>query len=105
MIKVAFVFSFVFEVARHVAVLFALDTGLSTTVELLPESIFGAGLRLTNLHLLNATFSTSMILSLRLQWVQNTTKGKQFVMISSPVNLHPTYAIVGEGESPLSVEA
>ena len=88
LLAVIYALSFLFELGRHFALLHIADDG--ATIELVPASVFGGAV--TNVNVLNAAFSTSMLLYLRWLWVRYSSGGKQFNMIVSRVNLHPEYA-------------
>ena len=79
-------FNFIFELGRHFALL---QLAAGTTVELVPSGVFGGSL--TNEHVLNFAFSTSMLLCLRSVAIRASTGGRQFCMVVSRVNLHPVY--------------
>ncbi len=83
------VFGVIFEIARHIAVLRALDHQTTVVVDLLPVHIFGLSLRLTNLNVMNGSFATAVVLLVRNIWVRHSTGGRQFMMRTTPVGLRP----------------
>ena len=102
-VNIMLAFTFIFEMARHFAVLHALSDDAANAM----EAELGRGLGVSNLNVMNVSFSTSMILTVRYCWVLWSSRGTRFIMIRSHVNLHAEYddddvmaaeADVGEAE-------
>jgi hypothetical protein len=90
----AFAFCFIFEMCRHFAIIKLLDgSDAVNVVAVLPARWFGSQLVVTNVNLMNVCFTTSMILALRTTLLTYGTGGKRFVVLSTPINLKPVYAV------------
>ncbi|GMI26337.1 hypothetical protein TeGR_g4571 [Tetraparma gracilis] len=89
-----YVFVFIFEMCRHFAIIKLLDgSDAVNVVAVLPARWFGSQLVVTNVNLMNVCFTTSMILLLRTALLTYGTGGKRFVVLSTPINLKPVYAL------------
>ncbi|GMH54443.1 hypothetical protein TrRE_jg4279, partial [Triparma retinervis] len=86
------IFTFIFELCRHLAILKLMnDSDEVNLVAVLPARLFGSELVITNLNLMNFTFTTSMVLSLRTALLTIRTGGKRFVVLNTPINVIPVY--------------
>jgi hypothetical protein len=100
----SWVFCFIFELCRHFAILKLMnDSDEVNLVAVLPARLFGSELVITNLNLMNVTFTTSMVLSLRTALLTFSTGGKRFVVLNTPINMKPVYKptvlpVIGDGD-------
>ncbi|GMH57268.1 hypothetical protein TrRE_jg2945 [Triparma retinervis] len=86
------VFILIFELCRHFAILKLMnDSDEVNLVAVLPARLFGSELVITNLNLMNVTFTTSMVLVLRTTLLTFSTGGKRFVVLNTPINMKPVY--------------
>ena len=86
------VFNFIFELCRHFAILKLMsDSNEVNVVAVLPARLFGSELVITNLNLMNVTFTTSMVLALRTALLTISTGGKRFVVLNTPINFKAVY--------------
>ncbi|GMI05521.1 hypothetical protein TrRE_jg3301 [Triparma retinervis] len=86
------IFTFIFELCRHLAILKLMnDSDEVNLVAVLPARLFGSELVVTNLNLMNFTFTTSMVLYLRSILLNFSTGGKRFVVLNTPINVIPVY--------------
>ena len=86
------VFNFIFELCRHFAILKLMsDSNDVNVVAVLPARLFGSELVITNLNLMNITFTTSMVLALRSALLTYGTGGKRFVVLNTPINFKAVY--------------
>ncbi|GMI41365.1 hypothetical protein TrCOL_g8200 [Triparma columacea] len=101
-----FVFNFIFELCRHFAILKLMsDSDEVNVVAVLPARLFGSELVITNLNLMNVTFTTSMVLYLRSILLTFSTGGKRFVVLNTPINFKAVYRptalpIIGDEDPP-----
>jgi hypothetical protein len=65
----------VLDVGRHLAVLYAARDG-ATTVRTIAASVGSRQLALTNVDVMSATFTASVVLNLRTVWVSGRSRGK-----------------------------
>ena len=87
-----YVFTFIFELCRHFAILkFMSNSDEVNLGAVLPARLFGSELAITNLNLMNVTFTTSMVLYLRSILLSFSTGGKRFVILNTPINMKPVY--------------
>jgi hypothetical protein len=100
------VFNFIFELCRHFAILKLMsDSNDVNVVAVLPARLFGSELVITNLNLMNVTFTTSMVLYLRSTLLTFSTGGKRFVVLNTPINFKAVYRptalpIIGDEDPP-----
>ncbi|GMH56656.1 hypothetical protein TrRE_jg1841 [Triparma retinervis] len=86
------IFTFIFELCRHFAILKLMnDSDEVNLVAVLPARLFGSELVITNLNLMNVTFTTSMVLLMRSFLLTFSTGGKRFVVLNTPINMKPVY--------------
>jgi hypothetical protein len=89
---VTWVAGFLLEVARHFAIIkYLADSDDVREVAVLPARLLGSELVLTNLNVMNVTFSTSMILTARAMWVTFANSGQRFVVLNTAINIKPQY--------------
>jgi hypothetical protein len=85
-------FYFIFELCRHFAILKLMsDSDEVNVVAVLPARLFGSELVITNLNLMNVTFTTSVVLALRTILLTFSTGGKRFVVLNTPINFKAVY--------------
>jgi hypothetical protein len=87
------IFGYVMELCRHFAIIKYMDGSADVQIAaVLPARWFGTELVITNLNLMNVTFTSFMILQLRTIFLTYSTGGKRFVVINTPINIKPVYS-------------
>jgi hypothetical protein len=84
------------DVARHVAVLYAASDGTATTVRTISASVGGRQLALTNVDVMSATFTASVVLNLRTVWVSGRSRGKVLPGLTTRFDVRVVYEDDGE---------
>lgn len=80
------VFLFIFECARHFAIIKYVDSSLTNEFE-----VSSGDFRLTNVAIMNVSFTTSMLLSARVLLITYASTGKQFAILTSKIIAEPQY--------------
>lgn len=78
-------FLFAFEFARHFAIIKYIDEGTNEF------EVVSGDFRLTNVAVMNASFTTSMILFARVLLITYFTDGKKFIVLTSKIIVEPHY--------------
>ena len=82
-------FGFMLECARHFALLLAAKNGGATTIlELVPSGFLSGSMRVTNVNVMNVTFTAFMVIYAQVQWTHYRSCGEQFAMIKTRINMH-----------------
>ena len=82
-------FNFMLECARHFALLLAATNGGATTIyELVPSGFLSGSMRVTNVNVMNFTFTAAMVVYAQVLWSNYRSRGKQFAMVNSRINMH-----------------
>ena len=80
----------VLDVGRHVAVLYAASDG-TTTVRTIASSVGSRQLALTNVDVMSATFTASVVLNLRTVWVSGRSRGKVLLGLTTRFSVRVVY--------------
>ena len=80
----------VLDVGRHLAVLYAARDG-ATTVRTIAASVGSRQLALTNVDVMSATFTASVVLNLRTVWVSGRSRGKVLPGLTTRFSVRVVY--------------
>ena len=75
-----------FECARHFAIIKSADSSLTNEFE-----VSSGDFRLTNVAIMNMSFTTSMLLVARVLLITYASTGKQFAILTSKIIAEPQY--------------
>ena len=62
--------------------------GSTTTIELVPPGFMGGRMRVTNVHIMNFTFTAAMLCVAQVFWSTFQSRGEHFAMVTTRINMH-----------------